>query len=511
MPVRIRTGAVAGIAGQPVSVEVVINRGLPGFHLVGLPGAEVRESRERVLAALRHSGVRVPPGRITVNLAPAGVRKSGASFDLAIALGIVAAAEGLATEPAAAARLRALFVGELSLFGELRPVRGLLPVLLDAAARGSRVAVVPGPQAGEARLAGGLRVVAAADLREVLDWCRTGAEPPDRRGAARPNRDRHAPAIAEACLALSALTGHELARKAAVVAATGRHNLLLVGPPGSGKTRLARLLADLQPPPDHQDALTITRIHSAAGTLAGGELADRRPFRAPHHTVTRAGLVGGGASLRPGEVTLAHGGLLFLDELAEFHPAVLDVLRQPLQDGEVTVARGAGQRVFPARFQLVAATNPCRCGFHGSATRRCRCPAHERARYLGRLSGPLLDRFDLFVEMAAWRGGFTDRGPVPSDGGWRRAPVAADLAAARDRLHAWAAAGGPPRAVGHDRFLDRAREALDLSLRAVHRCRDVAATVAALDGCPEVREEHLREALEFRQGLGVVRHMEGES
>lgn len=504
MPIRISTGAVAGIAGQPVSVEVVINRGLPGFHLVGLPGAEVRESRERVLAALRHSGARVPPGRITVNLAPAGVRKSGASFDLAIALGIAAAAEGLAVEPGAAARLCALFVGELSLFGELRPVRGILPVLLDAASRGSRVAVVPDAQADEARLAPDLRIVAAANLRQVLDWCRTGVEPATLPGPPRRRRAIGPPATAAAFAALAALTGHELARKAAVVAATGRHNLLLVGPPGTGKTRLARLLADLQSPPDGRDALTITRIHSAAGMPVGAGLVDRRPFRAPHHTVTRAGLVGGGASLRPGEVTLAHGGLLFLDELAEFHPSVLDVLRQPLQDGHVTVVRGAGQRTFPARFQLVAATNPCRCGYHGSTTRSCRCQAGERARYLGRLSGPLLDRFDLFVEMASWRGAFAEAPPAPTQGGWRVAPTRADLEAARGRLEAWRAGGGPPRSAGHDAFLDRARGTLGLSLRAVHRCRDVAVTVAALDGGREVDEGHLREALEFRHGLAAA-------
>ena len=336
---------------------------------------------------------------------------------------------------------------------------------------------------------------ATAESRLRQNWTFAQAWDIIRRAPAAP------PATAEACAALAALTGHELARKAAVVASTGRHNLLLLGPPGSGKTRLARLLADLQSPPDPDDALTITRIHSAAGSLAGGTLADRRPFRAPHHTVTCAGLVGGGSGLRPGEVTLAHGGLLFLDELAEFQPAVLDVLRQPLQDGQVTVARGPGRRVFPARFQLVAATNPCRCGFHGSATRACRCPPHERARYLGRLSGPLLDRIDLFVEMAAWRGDFAAREAAPAGTGWRCAPAPSDLEAARQRLRAWAAAGGPPRAPGHDRFLDRAREAFDLSLRAVHRCRDVAATVAALDGCRIVGEEHLREALEFRQGL----------
>jgi predicted ATPase with chaperone activity len=228
-----------------------------------------------------------------------------------------------------------------------------------------------------------------------------------------------AAAAVAACAELARLTGQELARKVAVVAATGRHNLLLVGPPGAGKTRLARLLADLQPPLEPDEALTVTRIHSAAGLLAMSALAGRRPCRAPHHTVTQAGLLGGGPGLRPGEVTLAHGGLLFLDELAEFQPAVLDVLRQPLQDGHVTVSRGTGHRRFPAAFQLVAASNPCRCGYHGSSVRTCRCPPRERTRYLGRLSGPLLDRIDLFAEMSVWRGAFSAPAPAPVGAGWR--------------------------------------------------------------------------------------------
>ncbi|MBK9777066.1 MAG: YifB family Mg chelatase-like AAA ATPase [bacterium] len=518
MPVRVRTGALTGIAGLPVSVEVVINRGLPGYHLVGLPGTEVRESRERVLSALRHGGVRVPPGRITVNLAPAGVRKSGASFDLAIALGIAAAVEGWSVEGAVAARLRSVFLGELSLFGELRPVRGLLPVLLDVAGRGRRTAIVPAMQLREAELVPGLQVVAARDLAEVLDWCRRGCEPERPEPACRQEPRDGAGALASgsvaaaeggqvaaaavaACAELARLTGQELARKVAVVAATGRHNLLLVGPPGAGKTRLARLLADLQPPLEPDEALTVTRIHSAAGLLAMSALAGRRPCRAPHHTVTQAGLLGGGPGLRPGEVTLAHGGLLFLDELAEFQPAVLDVLRQPLQEGHVTVSRGAGHRRFPAAFQLVAASNPCRCGYHGSSVRTCRCPPRERTRYLGRLSGPLLDRIDLFAEMSVWRGAFSAPAPAPVGAGWREIPTWEVMVEARRRLVAWSREAGAPQAAGNGAFMDEARRALGLSLRAVVRCQAVAATVAALDAVDVVEESHLREALEFRREL----------
>ncbi|MBK8166573.1 MAG: YifB family Mg chelatase-like AAA ATPase [bacterium] len=511
MPIRIRTGALAGIAGQAVSVEVVINRGLPGYHLVGLPGAEVRESRERVLAALRHCGAKVPPGRITVNLAPAGIRKSGASFDLAIAVGIAAAAEGWSADGATSGRLRAVFFGELSLFGEVRSVRGLLPLLLDVGrpSAGARTcAVVPAAQGAEAALAPGLRVVPVRDLREALDWCRAGREPDPVPARATPTGAGDNGAIVAAahaaCCEIGRLTGQELARKAAVVAATGRHNLLLVGPPGAGKTRLCRLLADLQPPLTPEEAIAVTRIQSAAGLLSASACATRRPFRAPHHTVTAAGLVGGGPGLRPGEATLAHGGLLFLDELAEFQPAVLDVLRQPLQDGHVTVSRGPGQRRFPAAFQLLAASNPCRCGHFGSRTRTCRCAPRDRSRYLSRVPGPLLDRIEVFAAMAEWKGSFTPGAPPPVGGGWRTSPQVADLESARARLTAWARTGGAPAASGADRFLDHARGAFGLSLRAVVRCRQVAATVAALDECTHVEPEHIQEALEFRREATVT-------
>ncbi|HPF71743.1 MAG TPA: ATP-binding protein, partial [Candidatus Krumholzibacteria bacterium] len=314
-------------------------------------------------------------------------------------------------------------------------------------------------------------------------------------------------ARATAVARLGELHGLALARKAAVLAAVGRHNLLMVGPPGTGKTRLARLIGDLQAPLADDEALAVTAIHSAAGLLDGGSLARRRPFRAPHHTTTRSGLVGGGAALRPGEATLAHGGLLFLDELAEFAPAVLDALREPLEDGVVSVVRGYGRRTFPAAFQLVGATNPCRCGRLGDGAQACRCQAAERRRYLSRLSGPLLDRFDLFVEVGAWQGVLPavlggEAGPARPGAadGWRRRPELADLDRARRRLAEAAPLGLGTDAAGR---LDVRTRQLGLSLRGASRCAAVARTIAALDGAPAVAACHVDEALEFRSGAAL--------
>ncbi len=505
MATEIKTGVLQGIEGVAVTVEVDLTRGLPGFHLVGLPNTEVRESRERVLAAVRHSGCKIPPGRITVNLAPAGVRKEGAFCDLAIAMGVIAASgggrggapggpDGLDPDR----RLEAVFLGELSLFGEIRPLRGLLPILLAAARRRDRLAVVPAAQAAEAALVPGLTVVPVSTLGEVLAWWRTGVRPraggPPR--AAVPDDD--AGRRRRALILLQDLRGQALVRKAAVLAVVGEHNLLMVGPPGSGKTRLARILGRLRFPLEPGDALDTTRIHSAAGLLHRPTLMTRPPFRAPHHTITRAGLTGGGPNLRPGEVTLAHGGVLFLDELTEFAPAVLEALREPLEEGWISVTRGAGHRRFPARFQLIAAMNPCRCGFAGSRDRPCRCGTQDLTRHRNRLSGPLLDRFDLFVEVGAWEGGFLQTpqagagtGPL----GWRTFPQENDLARARDRL-----LNRPPQlAPDAAALLDRLRQPLGLSLRGVTRCVRLAATLAALDGAAEIGEGQVKEALEFRK------------
>ncbi len=495
MVTKIKSGALAGIDGLSVMVEVDICRGLPGFYLVGLPNAEVRESRQRVLAALRNSGVKLPPGKITVNLAPAGVRKEGASFDLAIAIGVMAAKGDGMNSLCLEEGETPLFLGELSLFGQLQPVRGLLAMVLAAAERGDRLVVVPACQAWEADLAAGVRVVGARNLSEVIHWWKTGEEPVLEAS----RKLRPGTVHSRKTSNVLGLAGQPSLLKAAVVAVAGRHNVLMVGPPGTGKTRLARLLGANQSLLGPQEALEVTRIHSAAGLLAEGRLMQSRPFRAPHHTLTKAGLIGGGSGLRPGEVTLAHRGILFLDELAEFNPAVLDVLREPLEEKQITLSRGGGSRIYPADFQLVAAMNPCRCGFLGSEIKPCRCTLAERRRYLSRLSGPLLDRFDLFVQVGSWEGEFLQEGDqlevCPPGRTWRELVTTGCWADLQGQGHHKSTLKISTQAKRH---LNLIRKPLGLSLRSVHSCLRIATTMARLDHSKAVEKAHVLEALEFR-------------
>lgn len=493
----VESATLVGVDAVPVSVEVDLSEGLPTFSIIGLGDASVKEARYRVQAALRSCSFALPPDRVTVNLAPADIRKDGAALDLPIALALLTQLGGISEEALAGT----VAVGELGLDGALRPVRGALAVSMMAESIGARRVIVPHANAREAAAVPGVAVIAPRRLEELIDHL-DGRAPL----AVHRSQNRRADPGADGC-DLSDVRGQTQARRALEIAAAGRLSLLMVGNPGCGKTMLARRMPALLPPLTEAEALDVTKVWSASGlTLRRGGLIEQRPFRSPHPSISQAGLVGGGTPIRPGEVSLAHRGVLFLDELAEMPRRVLETLRQPLEDREVVISRARQSVRLPASFMLVAATNPCPCGWYGHAERRCRCSEPDRARYRQRVSGPMLDRMDLIIDTVSVSAEELTRAP--------RGEPSQEVRARVERAeHRASARGGPPVAELQGRRLweaaalsSAARQLfaeaitrLSLSARSTDRVLRVSRTIADLDDAPEVSDAHLSEALAYRE------------
>lgn len=494
----VRTLGISGIQGSAVTAECYISNGLPGFDIVGLPDAAVKEARERVRAAAKSSGLSFPVSRITVNLAPANLKKAGTHYDLPILLSILAACGGVRRPKSTSA-----FIGELSLDGQLRPVSGVLPMALAAKREGIKALFVPAENAAEATLARGPVVYGIHNLKELAAGLNGETVlQPEPLWEPQPNDDT--------VLDFKDVLGQENVKRALEVAAAGSHNVLLIGPPGSGKSMLSKRLPSILPDMTWEESLEVSQIYSVMGLLtAKNPLVTRRPFRSPHHTVSNAGLAGGGSNPRPGEISMAHKGVLFLDEMPEFRKDTLDLMRQPLEDGKVTISRVVGAITYPAEFMMVCAMNPCKCGWYGDPSGRCKCSEMSVENYRSRISGPMLDRIDIVVEVPSVH--FEDL---------RSRAEAEPSASVKERVNA-------ARAIQNRRFgagssmcnarmgpeemrkfcqlddecaglMKDAFETMGLTARSYDRILKVARTVADMDGSEEIQPQHIAEAIQYR-------------